>query len=137
MGIVAQGRLRYLRFDSQGEAHAEVVDQDEDWISEPVLWMQTWFHLGALSAVKECDLLLVRPLEFSDIICKNPVASGVAFTYAERYFDWIESVDIEELSDISQGDQVAQMHEEFMGLEPARKSVGCWMPIPSLPTNAV
>jgi len=116
MYIVVEGKLRYLRRDTKGKLHEEMVDQGEDWISEPVLWMKEWTHLGWLTAITECDLLLVRAKEFGEVVRRNPAAFHLASAYARNYVAWIRSQQPEDLTDITQGEDVGPRVSRFMGL---------------------
>jgi len=117
MYVLVSGRLSYQRVDSHGEMHQEWVDQLEDWISEPVLWTHGWRHLGGCVAVNECDLLCVVPKKFSDVMNKNPTAYHLACTYAQNFAKWMNTMDMDEQSDIIQGDKESERHFKFMELE--------------------
>eukprot|EP00928_Gymnodinium_smaydae_P066250 TRINITY_DN49294_c0_g1_i1.p1 TRINITY_DN49294_c0_g1~~TRINITY_DN49294_c0_g1_i1.p1 ORF type:complete len:673 (+),score=97.17 TRINITY_DN49294_c0_g1_i1:185-2203(+) len=108
--FVVAGRLHYIRTDSLGNKYEEWVDKDEDWISEPACWTSSWIHVGLLASATESDLLRVDAGQFAGAICMNPHAQKVVTTYANRFVEWINSVDIDNLTDIAQGDD-----EELVG----------------------
>merc|ERR1719230_557759 len=89
-----------------GEAHMEWVDSKEDWISEPVLWTPTWVHLGKLTAVTECEFLLVDAKFFGEIVNLNPPSFKLARAYARDFLRWLNLQARENLSDIAQGEIV-------------------------------
>eukprot|EP00930_Biecheleria_cincta_P034000 TRINITY_DN23531_c0_g1_i1.p1 TRINITY_DN23531_c0_g1~~TRINITY_DN23531_c0_g1_i1.p1 ORF type:complete len:821 (+),score=139.02 TRINITY_DN23531_c0_g1_i1:68-2530(+) len=117
MYIVVTGSLVYTRVDSQQEEHKELVDKGEDWISEPVLWIPAWVHLGLLTALNECELMVLDPSKFASIIKLNPDASFLAVTYAKNFLAWINSVERDNLSDIWQGENVSERVVKFMELD--------------------
>jgi len=117
MYIVVAGRLVYSRFDSKNEEHKELVDKGEDWISEPVLWTSTWVHLGLLTALTECDLMVLDPSQFGRIVNLNPDANMIATTYVKNFIQWINSVERDGLSDIWQGENVSPRVVGFMELD--------------------
>jgi len=121
MYIVASGQLDYHRFTEHGDRR-ERVDRGEDWISEPVLWTPTWVHLGGLTAITECNLLLVEPEKFSHVINRSPPAVGLTITYARNFMRWLNARAQDELSDVWQGQHVAATAREFMGNWPKKKS---------------
>jgi len=114
MYIVVAGRLQYHKSDSSGDDHHEWVDKGEDWIAEPVLWTPMWLHLGNLTAVTECDLLLVDPKSFSEVFVLNPHAYTLASNYAQRFLMWLESLGADSLTDICQGEEVGPLVESFI-----------------------
>jgi len=117
MYIVVAGRLVYSRFDSKNDEHKELVDKGEDWISEPVLWTSTWVHLGLLTALTECALMVLDPVQFGRIVNLNPDANMLATTYVKNFIAWINSVERDSLSDIWQGENVSPRVASFMELD--------------------
>lgn len=75
-------------------------------------------------AVFECDLLCVVPEKFSDVMNKNPTAYVLACTYAQNFAKWMNTVDMDEQSDIIQGDTDSERHVKFMELEDGTKDAG-------------
>merc|ERR1719329_704098 len=114
MYIVSSGSLQYLRIDINGVARHERVQKGEDWISEPVLWVEAWEHLGGLVAESHCELCLVCPKEFAGTVSRSPVAYGLSRSYARSYFQCLNSVSVEDHSDIAQGEDVYDMHAGFL-----------------------
>jgi len=114
MSIVVSGWLEYRRADSTGEDRQERVNKGEDWISEPALWTPAWVHLGGLTAVTECDMVMVEPERFSAVIHRNPSAQGLTVTYAKNFLRWLNEQDPDELSDISQGESIGPTIKGFM-----------------------
>ncbi|CAK9118251.1 unnamed protein product [Durusdinium trenchii] len=117
MYIVVYGRLIYSRIDSKGNEHKELVDKGEDWISEPVLWTDSWIHLGLLISMTESDLMVLDPLHFGRIVNLNPDAAALAHTYVMNFIKWINSVPRDSLSDIWQGENVGPRVAGFMELD--------------------
>mmetsp|Transcript_113992 Transcript_113992/g.322417 ORF Transcript_113992/g.322417 Transcript_113992/m.322417 type:complete len:744 (-) Transcript_113992:127-2358(-) len=117
MYIVVSGSLVYNRIDSQGQERRELVDKGEDWMAEPVLWMKSWVHLGMLTALKECNLMLLNPTKFGNIVHLNPGAYNLVLTYVKNFMQWINSVSDDDLSDIWQGENVSSRHRKFMELK--------------------
>lgn len=120
MFIVVDGRLQYCRMDNTFQEHKEWVDKGEDWIAEPVLWTHAWTHLGSLSAVTECDLLLVEPKKFCELVRLNPAAFQLAAGYAKKFLEWLNSIAQADLSDIWQGEEVGDLIDSFMVMEEER-----------------
>jgi len=121
--FVVQGQLRYIREDFQGKTHMEIVDSNEDWISEPVLWTDTWTHLGTLQAITEAELLLVDGGGFGDIISRNPSVFGVVKVYAERFMRAMNATRREDLSDISQGEDISGRLRMFIDDQTSSRSL--------------
>merc|ERR1712228_303811 len=102
MYITTEGRLAYVRNDTDGgDEKIDPVESTEDVISEPVLWTPTWVHLGCLSAVTECELLLLDPNGFREIVHRNPVALRVTVKYAQDFIKDLNSMKFDSLSDIT------------------------------------
>eukprot|EP00406_Dinophysis_acuminata_P083313 CAMPEP_0179242898 /NCGR_PEP_ID=MMETSP0797-20121207/17255_1 /TAXON_ID=47934 /ORGANISM="Dinophysis acuminata, Strain DAEP01" /LENGTH=180 /DNA_ID=CAMNT_0020950349 /DNA_START=60 /DNA_END=602 /DNA_ORIENTATION=+ len=125
MSFVRTGTLEYTLMDADGMEHTEWVQNAEDWIAEPVLWMSAWAHMGSLTTTGECELLLVDPGKFCDIINLNPPAFHIVSSYARSFAKWAESEEAGRLSDVCQGDEVGPRVRMMMGLEapPRRTSV--------------
>lgn len=117
MYFVVQGRLQYLRYLVSGQEKKEWVDRGEDWISEPVLWVSSWVHIGVLVAATECELLLVQSAAFSDVVRLNPQVLTVSSAYACRYVQYLNSQDNDMLSDITQGEHESVKIQGFIDLE--------------------
>lgn len=114
MYIVVHGRLDYSRLDKQKQEHREIVDCNEDWIAEPILWTPHWVHLGTLVACKESCLLLIDPDTFRQCVGLNPQALWLGSRYAEKFLQWLNSEDADNLSDITQGEVASDMMVSFM-----------------------
>jgi len=104
MYIVIQGRFEYKRLASDDDVRLEMVDKDEDWIAEPVLWSAEWYHLGDCTSVDESRLILVSPQQFCEVAKRNPAAWALVTTYCRNFLQWLNSADPDDLSDITQGD---------------------------------
>lgn len=122
--FVVLGQLRYIKVDKRGLEHVEWVDSEEDWISEPVLWTQSWTHLGTLLAQTEAELLLVDGGKFGDIISLSPGVFALVRSYARQFLDWINAEFSEDLSDISQGEDISSMLQGFIHTAQAHPSSG-------------
>jgi len=103
--IVVQGRFQYRRLSRKGEVSREMVEANEDWIAEPVLWSAEWYHLGDCTAVEESSLMLVSPEHFSMEAKRNPPAWVLVTTYCKNFLKWLNATDPDELSDITPVDQ--------------------------------
>lgn len=98
---------------TSGQARSiEWVDSMEDWIAEPVLWTPTWVHRGMLHAAMECELLLVKPDKFAEVVSLNPVVYHLMCGYAALYLKWVNSRSF--VSDISQGEDVSSTIKEMI-----------------------
>jgi hypothetical protein len=106
MYIVMQGRFAYNRMTSEGIVQNEMVDKGEDWIAEPVLWSTEWYHLGDCTSVDTSSLTLVSPSHFCEEAKRNPLAWSLVTTYCKNFLKWLNSTDVDELSDITQGDHI-------------------------------
>ncbi|CAK8990322.1 unnamed protein product [Durusdinium trenchii] len=100
------GRLEYIRMiDNSGHEYKEFVDKGEDWLAEPALWTEAWYHVGEAKAYTDCEVLLVDPKAFEEILnVVRPVASIVA-QYCRRFMAWLQTLESEEgmLTDVIQG----------------------------------
>jgi hypothetical protein len=114
MYIVSDGQLSYARTDRNKDLHREQVDQNEDWIAEPILWTHKWIHLGMLSANKESALLLIFPEPFQKTVSLNPHAFWLGCRYASSFMQWLNDLAPEVLSDITQGETMSSMLEGFI-----------------------
>jgi len=114
MYCVTVGRLEYCKVSSKGTQHKEFVDSGEDWISEPVLWSPVWLHMGVLTAVNECELILIDAGKFAQVVELNPQAFCTCAIYARNYMAWLNGQDRDQLSDISQGEDIGEMVASFI-----------------------
>jgi hypothetical protein len=121
MSIVIQGRFEYKRKSSEGMMSCEMVDKNEDWIAEPVLWSTVWYHLGDCTAVETSSLMRVDPHHFCEEAKRNPAAWALVTTYCRNFLTWLNSVNPDDLSDITQGDHSEQQAhlQGFMEVEEA------------------
>lgn len=102
MYFVKSGRILYTRVLEGGEQKAELVDADEDWVSEAVLWCAAWLHVGEAKAFTELELVLVHPTPFENIAkVVRPVARLCAL-YARAFMEWQKTL---EPNDVIQGDE--------------------------------
>eukprot|EP00972_Heterocapsa_arctica_P113358 16436713-Heterocapsa_arctica.AAC.1 len=94
MYLVTAGKLSYLKPDPE----MDVVDvarsmsnpsnagsvgwveacPNKDWLSETVLWVSGWIHLGKLVAHTTSELMLIEPNKFSEVIRMNPQSFALA-----------------------------------------------------------
>lgn len=116
MYLVIQGRLEYKKRDSLGKVRQEQVDKGEDWIAEPSMWSYSWYHLGDCQAVLESRLMLVDPMHFAEVVKRNPSAWLLVTTYCRKFLEWLNSLDVDDLSDISQGEDIGDLLRGFMEL---------------------
>lgn len=117
MYFVSFGRLEYIRMiDNHGTEVKEFVDKAEDWLAEPALWTEAWYHVGEAKAYTDCEVLMVDPKAFEEILnVVRPVASIVA-NYCRSFMAWLQNLESEEgmLTDAIQGDQVSDTIQSFL-----------------------
>ncbi|CAK0884090.1 unnamed protein product [Prorocentrum cordatum] len=111
--IVVEGSSEYTRRDSSGILCREKVNNNEDWIAEPVLWTK-WVHRGLLTALEDGDVLAIDGKKFCTLVRLNPKAHSFASKYAHNFINWLNGLDMDELTDISQGEDVGDLVESFM-----------------------
>jgi len=114
MYIVVEGSFNYTRIDSAKRLHHELVEKGEDWIAEPVLWVHRWVHQGILNAIEDSDNLTIDATKFAKQVQLNPQAHEFAATYATNFLKWLNDQDSNQLSDISQGEDVGELFESFI-----------------------
>jgi hypothetical protein len=112
--IVVEGRFTYMRFDTTGVLHKEIVDKGEDWIAEPAFWTKRWVHKGLLKAIEASDNLTINAAKFGDVVKLNPQAHQFASGYAQNYVLWLNSQEADALSDISQGELIGERIRGFI-----------------------
>ncbi|CAK0882271.1 unnamed protein product [Prorocentrum cordatum] len=122
MFIVVDGKLIYARLDSYGGVHKELVEKAEDWIAEPVLWTRRWVHCGLLKAIEDCDNLAIDSKKFAEQVKLNPEALEFVSEYAQNFIEWLNNEDPNDLSDISQGENLSEL---LAGFIPSMESVEC------------
>jgi CRP-like cAMP-binding protein len=119
--IVVEGTSEYTKRDSSGILIREKVKNDDDWIAEPILWT-TWVHRGLLTSLEDGDVLAVDATKFGSVVRHNPTAHTFASAYAHNFVKWLNDLHVDELTDISQGEDVSLV-ESFMCFD-TRKSGG-------------
>lgn len=124
MYLVIQGRLEYKKRDSLGKVRQEWVDKGEDWIAEPSMWSSAWFHLGDCQAVLESRLMLVDPMQFAEVVKRNPSAWLLVTNYCRKFLEWLNAESLDDLSDISQGENIEELIQSFMELDAPRSPEG-------------
>jgi len=110
MYFVISGRILYSR-DTEMGPKRELVDADEDWIAEPVLWVESWLHLGEARAYADSELLMVSPTQFETILKTVKPIARTAARYARRFMEWLEQ---QEYTDVIQGDEESETIEGFI-----------------------
>jgi hypothetical protein len=114
MYIVVQGKFNYVRIDAMNRPHQEVVEKGEDWIAEPVLWVQRWVHRGLLHALADSDNLTIDAKKFAEQVQLNPQAHQFAASYACNFIKWLNDQEWNQLSDICQGEDVGDLFKGFI-----------------------
>lgn len=107
MWFLGGGLIRYSR-------SAQVMEIDPHtnaWISELVLWIDSWTHVGHLTAVTPCNMILLSPRSFGDVMRRNPEAYSLALTYANNFIRWWAMMSTSS-SDVVLGSEV---HSIFCG----------------------
>lgn len=103
--IVIQGLISYTRPDESitimpGALSSEVIDATTSWLAEPALWTHDWVHVGSAVAYSDSELYWVDPHHFCQVVRKNPQAFQLAKEYAWSFLSWLDSVDVDDLSDV-------------------------------------
>merc|ERR1719382_1544790 len=114
MYIVVEGKFNYARLDSFGGLHKELVEKAEDWIAEPALWTRRWVHCGLLKAIEDSDNLTIDAKKFAEQVKLNPQAYEFVSNYALSFLEWLNNEDPNDLSDISQGEDVSHLLAGFI-----------------------
>jgi hypothetical protein len=114
MYVVVAGSYLYKRVDVLGAPHCEEVQKGEDWIAEPALWTENWNHCGLLTAVDHSDNVTVDSVTFMEQVRLNPQAHVFTSHYARNFLHWLNGLPPEQLSDISQGENVSDLCRSFM-----------------------
>jgi hypothetical protein len=114
LGFVTVGRLQYIRTLPDGQQVKEFVDADEDWITEPAIWMPEWVTLGDLMAVTVSEIVQVSAKGFAEAIKRTPQVYLRMCIYANNFVNWINEKEFEELSDICQGDELTDLIEGML-----------------------
>ncbi|CAK0866886.1 unnamed protein product [Prorocentrum cordatum] len=112
--IVVEGSSEYSRVDVSGNVCREAVKNNEDWIAEPVLWTK-WLHRGLLTALEDGDELAIDGKKFGELARLNPKAHTFASKYAHNFIKWLNDQDPRDLTDISQGEDMRDLVQSFMG----------------------
>ncbi|CAK0903133.1 unnamed protein product [Prorocentrum cordatum] len=123
MYVVIEGQFQYKRVTSEGDVIREMVDKGEDWIAEPVLWTTEWYHLGDCTATDQSNLMLVSPHHFCKEAQRNPTAWVLVTNYSKNFLKWLNSTDLDDLSDVTQGDEtdVQKQLAKFMVVDDIAK----------------
>jgi hypothetical protein len=76
--------------------------------------------LGDCTAVDESILMLVSAHGFCMEVKRNPSAWVLVTTYCRKFLKWLNATDLDELSDITQGDytDTAMQLKSFMVIDP-------------------
>jgi len=114
MYILVKGRYLYRKVEANGGQNMEWVDNDEDWIAEPVLWTTRWMHCGLLTAVEHVDNLTIDAESFSEQVKLNPKGHLFTSIYAKNFVDWLNQLPPAHLSDIYQGEDFGDTCRSFI-----------------------
>lgn len=117
MMIVSVGRLEYETGPESNNIYQRIADSDDYWISEPVLWVDNWLHVGNLKTLSNTELLMVHGDKFFQEIKRNPLSLQLSREYAVRYVEWMRTFDFP-MTDIH-GDDVYSTLMEFIPFIPA------------------
>lgn len=134
MYFLTTGRLWYRRpsveppggVEIQDEPRGEWVEADEDWITEPGIWLAEWEHLGSATATRPSSVIKLRSENLYEVIKQCPPSFWRFLKeYATRFCNWLDSTDFEDLSDIFQGDKNSDLIQSFIPqqgeVKPAKK----------------
>lgn len=115
MYMLTSGMLEYHRTSGATMLPPETVTANEDWISEPAIWMESWYHLGQAVSMSECSVLVISSNMLSDVILRVKPVAGTVAIYASRFMQWMRELqDKDCLSDVIQGDQMAELIASFI-----------------------
>ncbi|CAL1127433.1 unnamed protein product [Cladocopium goreaui] len=109
MYFLTTGRLWYRRSlpdeNDEVEGKGEWVEADEDWITEPGIWLAEWEHLGSATATRPSSVIKLRSEHLYEVVRQCPPAlCKFLKEYATRFLRWLDETEFEDLSDIFQGD---------------------------------
>mmetsp|Transcript_52624 Transcript_52624/g.125711 ORF Transcript_52624/g.125711 Transcript_52624/m.125711 type:complete len:854 (+) Transcript_52624:172-2733(+) len=121
MYFVASGRLQYIQAMDNGMGLSpqwiDVSKRSKDWLSEQVLWLNSWMHKGQPIAATECELLSIAPVAFESAIRQSPSAMVTVSNYCLHYVDWLNHQPRDSLSDLTRGDAVEHTLRGFLESE--------------------
>ncbi|CAE7291259.1 Kcnh7 [Symbiodinium necroappetens] len=102
MRYLISGELRYAKQSGMlGEAEeTDLLPGDSYWISEAVLWMSDWDHVGELTASLESNLLLISPECILPWSLLFPASHKFLKTYAQDFVKFYRNLPQEELTDV-------------------------------------
>ncbi|CAJ1435485.1 unnamed protein product [Effrenium voratum] len=117
MYFLTTGRLWYRRSTSTDDeaGRGEWVEADEDWITEPGIWLAEWEHLGSATATRPSSVIKLRSEHLYEVMRACPPAFWRFLKeYATRFLRWLDETPFEELSDIFQGDLNSDLIKGFI-----------------------
>lgn len=120
MYFLTTGRLWYRRSipdtqDEVVEGKGEWVEADEDWITEPGIWLAEWEHLGSATATRPSSVIKLRSEQLYEVVRQCPPAFWKFLKeYATRFLKWLDETEFEDLSDIFQGDLNSDLIMRFI-----------------------
>eukprot|EP00929_Paragymnodinium_shiwhaense_P024560 TRINITY_DN1506_c1_g2_i5.p1 TRINITY_DN1506_c1_g2~~TRINITY_DN1506_c1_g2_i5.p1 ORF type:complete len:1166 (-),score=265.66 TRINITY_DN1506_c1_g2_i5:49-3546(-) len=94
--FVVNGELMYIW---AGDPSMRAVGC-KNWISEAVLWVHSWIHMGTLRAETNCRLMTINALKFQEILGTFPSMEPVK--YANRFTQFVNDQAPNERSDVGE-----------------------------------
>eukprot|EP00747_Dinoflagellata_sp_TGD_P143500 gnl/TRDRNA2_/TRDRNA2_176397_c0_seq1.p1 gnl/TRDRNA2_/TRDRNA2_176397_c0~~gnl/TRDRNA2_/TRDRNA2_176397_c0_seq1.p1 ORF type:complete len:830 (+),score=107.48 gnl/TRDRNA2_/TRDRNA2_176397_c0_seq1:24-2492(+) len=108
MYFVVEGELGYAK---HGKPACTV--SAEDWLTEAALWVP-WQHLGGARARTETQLIFVNVSSFAEEIQKDEGMWALMSGYAKSFSKWLNSLELDELSDVSLSEESQTKVEQFI-----------------------
>lgn len=119
MYFLITGLMKYT-IVANGRVNSEWVEGNEDWIAEPVLWLNTWVHRGTPVATTDAEIACIAPKKFAEMVCLNPSGYDLVTNYARGWLTWLNTQDQLTMSDIYQGERLFKDFSNFCDLHPAQ-----------------
>jgi len=120
MFFILHGHLEYT---NPTEAKLIRCSDKRPWISEAVLWT-SWMHVGELTALTNCQLVLVDALAFHRVAGQYPIADIDLQAYAQRFVDELNVLQESQLSDMPIKVLRGSTSTNLSGAPPSLSSIG-------------
>ncbi|CAE7449016.1 Kcnh1 [Symbiodinium sp. CCMP2456] len=118
MTFLTSGMLLYKKV-----SHEEYVQIDCDWITEQALWLTSWEHLGTAESLGESTLVSIDSEAFGSVVEQSSTALvRLVQLYARQFITWLNELQIQQLSDVVQGDVMAEKIRGFIPENLARST---------------
>lgn len=118
MTFLTSGMLLYKKV-----SHEEYVQIDCDWITEQALWLTSWEHLGTAESLGESTLVSIDSEAFGSVVEQSSTALvRLVQLYARQFITWLNELQIQQLSDVVQGDVMGEKIRGFIPENLARST---------------